>query len=134
MTFELREPDWTVALVVVPIFALLALLGVTGGEPFIAVWFGGSAVVVAVGGAWEMRYRPFRVILGDGGIALEARARVIAFRWTELVSVERQRGRSRRLVWRRRSGRPVSTSDGFVDLHRLRTEIERRAPHVVVVS
>jgi hypothetical protein len=136
-TFDGRGSDERAALVSVPFLALFGAMGVAlavAGEPLGAVALGATTVggigwVVRV-----LRYRPVRVVVTDAGVVLHAPARVVSIPWADLVSVERRRGRDSRLLWRRRQGRAVSTSDDFANVHRLLVEIERRAPHVVVES
>jgi DNA-binding transcriptional LysR family regulator len=84
---------------------------------------------------YNVLYRPRRVMLTDAGVVLVATARRVTIGWAELTSVERVgAGRSRRLKWRRARGRAVVTSDEVVDVHRMLTEVEQWAPHVLVSS
>jgi hypothetical protein len=102
-----------------------------------------SAVLAAVlvGGVFasavvhDLLWRPHRVVLTESGVILTAIARNVTISWTELKSVQRVgAGRFARLAWRRIHGRTIVTSDAFVDVHRMLTDVERRAPDVQVSS
>jgi hypothetical protein len=75
-------------------------------------------------------------MLDQEGVLLEAIARQVRISWDDLASVGPprwtiQRGCHR---WSRRNGEGVTTARAFPDVHRMLSEVERRAPHASVRS
>lgn len=92
-------------------------------------------IVVALGAlGFEALWRPYRVLVRGDGLLLVAAARKVTIDWAELESVTRSRAFNGTMRWCCTSGLRVTTSDRIMGLHRLLTEIERRAPHVRVLS
>jgi hypothetical protein len=136
MTFELRErPVWPVG------FASLVALGIMvfsirGGDGAAALTTGIVAFVTACqvihSGLWQIR----SVTIEDTGVVLEARVRRISIAWTDLRSVVLGAGYriGGRMNWVLAGGRVVKTPAAFSNVHRMLTELERRAPHMQVAS
>lgn len=93
----------------------------------LALFKAGEAVHAVL---WE----PYRIVVGESGMRWVARRRETAMAWSELDAVEVRPGMGTKSLRWCRNGRAVTTPGGFVDLHRLLSEIERRAPHVNVRS
>jgi hypothetical protein len=99
----------------------------------------GCLIVVAIAAAlvaYVALFEPFRVIVTDTGVVLEARRRRVFVPWSGLSSVDRvesRRGRFRdvRVEWRRMDDSVVNTADDF-DFAAISLEIQRRAPHVLL--
>jgi hypothetical protein len=113
-------------------FVALGLVGTvaTGRlQVLVAVVLG---AVCAFAGLWM----PQRVTLDDDGVLFDALARQVHIPWDDLTSVSPVAVGygSRVLAWRRRRGKGVRTPLGFPLLHRMLSEVERRAPHVHVSS
>jgi hypothetical protein len=109
-------------------------LGIYEGSVMLVVIMGALAVVVAGMAAYIALQEPRRITLDDDGAVFEARTRRVAIRWVELRAVEFAPWNpyGGKIDWQRVDGRVLRTSAAFSDVHHLLTEVERRAPHVVV--
>jgi hypothetical protein len=130
-------------------------LGAFGFMALLAVWAllrlrsaaqgsGGDGSEVAVqvvivlllmaGIAHGLLVRPQRITLTDEGARFSAPLREEFIAWPDLVSVDFRSGQYGGMKWQARDRRPLRIHRRFIDVHRLLTEVERRAPHARVAS
>jgi hypothetical protein len=114
--------------------AVFAGLGARDGNlPMLGIFFA-LALFKAGVTVHALLWKPHRIVVGETGMRWVARRRETNVPWADLDAVEVRPGMGTKSLRWWRNGRAVTTPGGFVDLHRLLSEIERQAPHVNVRS
>jgi hypothetical protein len=133
-TYELNDKA-TGPRVMVALISLAAVaLGLHAGNLRLVLGMAAFGIFAAGLVAHSGLLEPHRTTLYDDGAVFEARRRRVVIPWRELQAVEFGPWNvyGGRIVWEQVDGRVLKTSASFTDVHRMLTEVERRAPHVLV--